>query len=222
MNEEPWPEADRWLATTLIPYDECMEQCLAANAEGGLPPIDVSPMLGRLLYLIAQTRGARRILEIGTLGGYSSIWLARALPADGRLVTLELNPAHAEVARSNIARAGLAGKVELIVGPASESLARLREEGREPFDLIFIDADKPGYPDYLARSLELARPGTVILGDNVVRTGQVANPASNDENVRAVRAFIEAVAADPKLEATVIQTVGAKGYDGFLMARVKS
>ncbi|MGA3171718.1 MAG: O-methyltransferase [Chthoniobacteraceae bacterium] len=223
MNDEIWSKADRWLAATLIPKDDALDQCVAANAGGGLPAIDVSPLQGKLLNLLARMRGARSVLEIGTLGGYSTIWLARALPADGRLVTLELSPAHARVARANISRAGLADKVELIEGPATESLARLHAEGRGPFDLIFIDADKPGYPAYLEWSLKLSAPGTIIIGDNVVRHGQVADePGSGDENVRAVRAFIEAIAANPRLDATVIQTVGAKGYDGFLIARVVS
>jgi len=225
MNEETWSSVDRYLGASLDSPDASLQACLDANAEAGLPSIDVSPMQGKLLFLIAQIHGARRILEIGTLGGYSTIWLARALPAkpaDGRLVTLELNPRHAEVARSNIARAGLADRVELILGPALESLGRLHDESRGPFDLIFIDADKPGYPDYLAWSLKLARPGTVIIGDNVVRRGQVADANSADANVRGARAFIEIIAAEPRLSATVIQTVGKKGYDGFLLARVIS
>jgi predicted O-methyltransferase YrrM len=220
MNEETWSAADRYLGAALLAPDACLEGCLEANAEAGLPSIDVSPLQGKFLFLIAQMRGARRILEIGSLGGYSTIWLARALPADGRLVTLELNPRHAEVARSNIARAGLAEKVELIEGPASETLAGLRAAGRGPFDFIFIDADKPGYPAYLEWSLELSCPGAVIIGDNVVRNGRVADAGSTDANVRGVRAFIEMAAAHPRLDATVIQTVGRKGYDGLLISRV--
>jgi predicted O-methyltransferase YrrM len=219
MSDEPWALADKWLVP-LLTRDDCLGECLEANARAGLPSIDVSPLQGKLLHLLARIQGARRILEIGTLGGYSTIWLARALPAEGRLTTLELNPKHAEVARSNLARAGVAEKVDLIVGPALESLDRLRRENREPFDLIFIDADKTGYPEYLKRSIDLAHPGTVIIGDNVVRRGQIANPDSPDENVRAVRAFIEMAAAEPRLEAVVMQTVGAKGHDGFLLARV--
>ncbi len=222
MDQDTWASVDRYLAGELIPDDAALSACLAANAEAGLPGIDVSPLQGKLLHLIAQIQGARRILEIGTLGGYSTICLARALPADGRLITLELNPRHAEVARSNVSRAGLAEKVEVIVGPAGESLARLHDEGRGPFDLIFIDADKTAYPDYLARSLKLSGPGTVIIGDNVVRRGAVADANSEDANVRGVRTFIELVAAEPRLSATVIQTVGAKGYDGFLIGRVVS
>jgi predicted O-methyltransferase YrrM len=220
MNEDTWSSVDGWLGAALDSPDAALEACLQANAGAGLPPIDVSPLQGKFLSLVAQIHGARRILEIGTLGGYSTIWLARALPADGRLITLELNPRHAEVARSNIARAGQAEKVDLIQGPAAESLASLHRESRGPFDLIFIDADKPGYPAYLAGSLKLSRPGTVIIADNVVRHGQIADSENPDPNVRAARAFIELVAAEPTLTATVIQTVGKKGYDGFLIARV--
>jgi len=222
MNQDTWSDADRYLATALMPADACLDACLEANARAGLPAIDVSALQGKLLLLIAQIQGARRILEIGTLGGYSTIWLARALPADGRLISLELNPKHAEVARSNIARAGIAGEVEVIEGPAAESLARLHAEGRGPFDLIFIDADKQGYPEYLAWSLKLSRPGTVIIADNVVRNGMVADAESAEPRVLGARAFIEALAAEPRLSATVIQTVGKKGYDGFSLARVLS
>jgi len=222
MNQDTWSDADRYLATALMPADACLDACLEANARAGLPAIDVSALQGKLLLLIAQIQGARRILEIGTLGGYSTIWLARALPADGRLISLELNPKHAEVARSNIARSGIAGEVEVIEGPAAESLARLHAEGRGPFDLIFIDADKQGYPEYLAWSLKLSRPGTVIIADNVVRNGMVADAESAEPRVLGARAFIEALAAEPRLSATVIQTVGKKGYDGFSLARVLS
>ena len=221
MNEETWSAVDACLADALGLRDPILEACLAANEEAGLPSIDVSPVQGRLLFLLARIQGARRILEVGTLGGYSGICLARALPADGRLVTLELSPDHAEVARANFSRAGVAGKVELIVGPASGSLTRLHEEGVEAFDLIFIDADKTGYPDYLGWALKLSRPGTMILGDNVVRKGAVADPNSDDPNVQGVRRFIELAAAEPGLETTVIQTVGTKGYDGMLIARVR-
>jgi predicted O-methyltransferase YrrM len=220
MTQETWSLADDYLGSALIAPDPILDACLRANAEGGLPSIDISPLQGKFLSLLAQIHGARRILEIGTLGGYSTIWLARALPADGKLITLELNPKHAEVARSNIARADLANKVEVRQGPATESLARLCDEGAGPFDLIFIDADKPGYPDYLAWSLKLSRPGSLIIGDNVVRQGMVADAASPDVNVRGVRAFIEMVAAEPGLSATVVQTVGKKGHDGLLLARV--
>ncbi len=222
MDQNTWSAVDSYLSGAFIPEDFALSACLKANTAAGLPSIDVSPLQGKLLSLIAQIQGARRILEIGTLGGYSTIWLGRALPADGRLVTLELNPKHAEVARSNVSRAGLAGKVEVIEGPATQSLARLHEEGRGPFDLIFIDADKTGYPGYLGWALKLSRPGTVIIGDNVVRRGAVADASSGDANVRGVRAFMDLVAAEPRLSATVIQTVGTKGYDGFLICRVVS
>ncbi len=222
MNEETWAAVDRYLAESLIPQEAVLAACLEAKAAAGLPAIDVSPLQGKLLFLIAQIQGARRILEIGTLGGYSTIWLGRALAEDGRLVTLELNPKHAAVARANISRAGLAEKAEVIVGPASESLGRLHEVGGGPFDLIFIDADKSGYPGYLGWALKLCRPGTVIIGDNVVRRGEVANAGSTDEAVRGVQAFIDLVAREPRLTGTVIQTVGAKGYDGFLISRVIS
>jgi len=221
-NEETWGEVDFYLGGQLNADDPVLDACLDANAAAGLPGIDVSPLQGKFLSLLAQIQGARRILEIGTLGGYSTIWLARALPADGQLISLELNPTHAAVARSNISRAGLAARVEVIEGPALESLIRLHEENRCPFDFIFIDADKSGYPAYLAASLRLARPGTVIVGDNVVRQGQVADPASTDANVRGAQAFIESAGANARLRATVLQTVGKKGYDGLLIARVES
>jgi predicted O-methyltransferase YrrM len=220
MNEETWASVDDYLAGALHPRDTALDACLLANSQAGLPAIDVSLLQGKFLFLLAQIQGARRILEIGTLGGYSTIWLARALPADGLLLTLELNPAHAKVARLNIARAKLADRVELIQGPAIESLARLHTGRRGPFDLIFIDADKIGYPDYLAWALKLARPGTIIVGDNVVRRGAVADPTSSDDSVRGVQKFIELIGAEPRLTATVIQTVGKKGYDGLLVARV--
>jgi predicted O-methyltransferase YrrM len=220
MNPETWSAADEFLAATLLGRDAPLAECLAANQREGLPSIDVSPLQGKFLTLLAQIQGARRILEIGTLGGFSTICLARALPPDGALVTLELNPHHAKVARSNIDRAGLGPKVELIEGPAIDSLARLFAENRPPFDFIFIDADKPGYPAYLEASLKLARPGAVIIGDNVVRQGQIADPSNADPNVQAARTFIQQVAADPRLSATVIQTVGKKGHDGLLISRV--
>jgi predicted O-methyltransferase YrrM len=222
MSKEIWATADNYFADALIGQDVELAACLQANADAKLPPIDVSPLQGKLLFLLAQIQGARLILEIGTLGGYSTIWLARSLPPEGRLVTLELNSTHAKVARSNIARAGLADKVEVIEGPALDSLALLNAQRRGPFDFIFIDADKPGYPGYLAAAMKLSRPGTVIIGDNVVRRGDVADSAAADESVRGARAFIEMAAAEPRLAATVIQTVGRKGYDGFLLARVLS
>jgi predicted O-methyltransferase YrrM len=202
--------------------DEALEAALEGSEAAGLPAIQVAANQGKLLHLLARLQGARSILEVGTLGGYSTIWLARALPPGGRLITLELEPRHAEVARANIARAGLAERVEVRVGPASESLPRLTQEGVEPFDLVFIDADKEGYPDYLGWALRLTRPGSLIVADNVVRGGALIDPDSSDPRVQAVRRFIELVAAEPRLDATVIQTVGSKGYDGLAFALVTS
>lgn len=211
---------DEYLGAHLGSQDEVLERCLEENREGELPGIDVSPMQGKFLHLLARIQGARRILEIGTLGGYSAIWLGRALPEDGRMLTLELNPKHAAVARRNLDRAGLAGKVEILVGPATESLEKLVARMEPAFDLIFIDADKTGYPEYLRWALKLARKGTVILADNVVRKGQIADAQAEDANVQGARKFIEAVGREEGLSAAVVQTVGKKGYDGFLLARV--
>lgn len=217
---ETWTAVDHYFTELFGNSDDALEAALAANAARGLPAIDVAPNQGKLLELLARMCGARRVLEIGTLGGYSTIRLARALSADGRVVSLELDPKHAEVARANLERAGLADRVEIRVGPAIESLEALAREGAEPFDFVFIDADKNGYPGYLKLSLALARAGTVIVGDNVVREGEVVNPASDDPNVSGVRAFSEMIAREPRLSATVIQTVGVKGYDGLAIAIV--
>jgi predicted O-methyltransferase YrrM len=224
MAEEPtgpalWEAVDRYFDDHLSPPDAMLEAALDASAAAGLPPIGVAPNQGKLLKLMAEMIGARRILEIGTLGGYSTIWLARALPPDGLLVTLEAEPHHAEVARTNLARAGLAGLVEIRVGRAADSLAALAREGAAPFDLVFIDADKPSNPDYLAHALGLTRAGSLIVADNVVRAGAVLDPRG-DASVQGIRRFTERVAAEPRLEATALQTVGAKGYDGLLVARV--
>ncbi len=219
-NQDLWTTVDRYLTETLIAPDSALAAVRAANAAANLPAIDVAPNQGKFLHLLAKMMGARRILEIGTLGGYSTIWLARALPPGGRLITLEFDPHHAEVARSNIARAGLSDVVELRLGPAVETLAQLVAERTERFDLIFIDADKPSYPHYLDFALQLSRPGTVILGDNVIRDGEVANSNSTDPRVQGVRQFLEKMAANPRLSATALQTVGSKGYDGFSMALV--
>jgi predicted O-methyltransferase YrrM len=197
-----------------------LDAVLAASSAAGLPEINVAPNQGKLLQLLAQSHGARSILEIGTLGGYSTIWLARALPADGKLVTLEFEPKHAEVARANFARAGLGGKIELRLGKASDHLAQLVAEGRGPFDFIFIDADKESYPDYLAWALKLSRRGTLIIADNVVRKGEVADASSEDPRVQGARRFNELLAAEPRVSATILQTVGSKGYDGFALALV--
>ena len=220
MSQEQWTAVDRYLTDLLVPPDPALEAALQASAAAGLPPINVSPNQGKLLHLLARLQGARSVLEIGTLGGYSTIWLARALPAGGRLVTLESDARHAEVARANIARAGLSDVVELRLGPALETLPRLTAEGRGPFDLIFIDADKPSYPDYLAWALRLSRRGSLIVADNVVRNGAVLDPASDDPRVQGARRFNEALAAEPRVSATAIQTVGSKGYDGFAIALV--
>lgn len=218
--KEQWTAVGQYLADLLVPPDAALDAALAASEAAGLPAIAVAPNEGKLLHLLALMCGARTILEIGTLGGYSTIWLARALPPGGRLVTLELDPAHAEVARANVGRAGLAEVVEVRVGPALETLPRLAAEGRGPFDLVFVDADKGGYPDYLAWALRLTRRGSVIVADNVVREGVVADPASDDPNVRGVRRFLELLAAEPRVSATAVQTVGSKGYDGFAIAVV--
>ena len=220
MSQKQWTAVDRYFAETLVPSDPVLDAALQANTKAGLPAIDVAPNQGKFLQLLVQLRGARRILEIGTLGGYSSIWMARALPADGRLTTLEFSPKHAEVARANIAHAGLGKIVEIRVGPALETLAKMEKEGTEPFDLIFIDADKPNNPNYLSWALKFSRPGTLLIGDNIVREGEVADPTSSDPNVQGQRRFLELMAAEPRLSATALQTVGSKGYDGFAMALV--
>jgi predicted O-methyltransferase YrrM len=220
MTRDQWAEVDGYISDVLIPPNEVLTAALAANAAGGLPAIDVAPNQGKLLELLARMHGSRNILELGTLGGYSTIWLAGALPPGGRLVTLEFDPHHAEVARSNIARAGFSDVVEQRVGPALETLPQLAAEGYGPFDFIFIDADKQNYPNYLPWAVALSQPGTVIVADNVVRAGGLADASSTDELVQAVRRFHELVAAEPRLTATTIQTVGSKGYDGFLFALV--
>ncbi len=220
MNQETWTAVDRYLAELFVPSDPALDAALEASVAAGLPPINVSPNQGKLLQLLARMQGARNILEIGTLGGYSTIWLARALPAGGRLITLEFEPKHAEVARANLVRAGLAGVVELRVGRALDTLPQLAAEGRGPFDLIFIDADKESYPDYFAWALKFARRGTVIIADNVVRKGAVSDAGSSDPLVQSVRRFNELLAAEKRVSATVIQTVGSKGYDGFAIALV--
>ena len=218
--QDQWTAVDSYIADLFLAPDPALEATLASSAAAGLPAISVSPTQGKLLHLLARVQRARRILEIGTLGGYSTIWLARALPADGRLISLEIDPKHAEVARANLARAGLTSVVEIRLGRALDTLGQLVSEGRETFDLIFIDADKPGYADYLKWSLKLARPGTLIIADNVVRKGAVADPESKDENVQGIRKFNEALAAEKRVTTTVIQTVGSKGYDGLALILV--
>jgi len=222
MPEDQWTAVDKYITDSLALSDPALDAALAANAAAALPSIDVSPSQGKLLQLLAQLQGARRILEIGTLGGYSTICMARALPVGGRLVTLEVDAKHAEVARSNIARAGFAKVVEIRVGPALDTLARMQEEGIEPFDMIFIDADKPNMPAYLGWALKLSRRGSLILCDNVVREGAVADADSPDPRVQGARRLFEMLGAEPRLSATALQTVGSKGYDGFAMALVIS
>jgi predicted O-methyltransferase YrrM len=222
MPQERWSAVDEYIGENLVPADPVLEAALRASAEAGLPQISVSPSQGKLLHVLARALGARAILEIGTLGGYSTIWLARALPSGGRLITLEAEPRHAEVARANLARAGLGERAEVRVGRAQDTLPQLHAAGEGPFDLIFIDADKPGYPDYFRWSMRLSRPGSMIIADNVVRGGAVADPASADVNVQGVRRYIGMMAAEPRASATVIQTVGSKGYDGFAVAVVRA
>ena len=220
--QERWKQVDEYICNTLLPVDLVLDQVLKESANAGLPPHNVAPNQGKLLQVIAQIQGAKRILEVGTLGGYSTIWLARAIQdiPNGRVVTLEVNANHAAVAKKNISLAGLEDKVDIVVGAAVESLARL--EGSEPFDLIFIDADKPSNPVYLQWSLKLSRKGTVIIADNVVRDGKVADAQSQDPNVLGIRTFNEMAALEPRLSATEVQTVGSKGWDGFGIAVVRS
>jgi predicted O-methyltransferase YrrM len=221
MAQEQWTAVDSYIADLFIGSDFALEAALDASKAAGLPAISVSPAQGKLLHLLARVQGARSILELGTLGGYSTIWLARALPPDGHLLSLEIDPLRAELARANVARAGLAsGAVEIRLGRAEDSLQQLITKGHAPFDLIFIDADKPGYAEYLKWSLKLSRAGTLIIADNVVRKGAVADPASKDENVQGIRKFNELLAAEKRVTTTVIQTVGSKGYDGFALILV--
>jgi predicted O-methyltransferase YrrM len=221
MSQELWTEVDQYINGLLVPVDPVLDAAMAASDAAGLPAIAVTPNLGKLLHLLARLQGARSILEIGTLAGYSTIWLARALPPGGRLVTLEAEPTHAEIARANIERAGLSAVVELRVGRALDTLPQLAAEGRGTFDLIFIDADKPNIPDYFTWALELSRPGSLIIVDNVVRKGAIVDTNSPDATIQGVRRFMEMLAAEPRVTATALQTVGSKGYDGFAIALVK-
>jgi predicted O-methyltransferase YrrM len=220
MTNDRWTAVDDYFARLFAPSDPSLDAALQATADAGMPQINVAPNQGKLLYLLARAHGARAILEIGTLGGYSTIWLARALPPDGHLITLELNPTHAAVARANIERAGLAESVEVRLGPALTSLSQLADEGVGPFDLVFIDADKPSTPEYLAWTLRLTRPGSLIIIDNVVRNGAVSDPESEDASVQGVRRALAALADDQRIVATALQTVGSKGYDGLALALV--
>ena len=221
MQQEQWSAVDEYVAELLVPHDAALEAALSASEAAGLPAIQVSPPQGKLLNLLARSLGAKSILEFGTLGGYSTIWLARALAEGGRLVTLEADPGYAEVARENLARAGLADAVDLRVGPALDVLPVLHAEGAGPFDFTFIDADKENSPAYFAWALEHSRPGSLIVADNVVRGGTLADSGSDDPKVQAQRRLHEMIAAEASVSATTIQTVGSKGYDGFTIALVK-
>ena len=220
MSQEQWTAVDRYFSDQLVPHDPTLEAALKASADAGLPPINVSPTQGRLLHLLARLQGARKILEIGTLGGYSTIWLARALPEDGHLVTLEALAKHARIAEANIANAGLADIVEIRVGAALDTLPKLADEGKGPFDLTFIDADKERIPEYFRWALEMSRPGSVVIVDNVVRGGAVTDAATSDPDVKGVRRFLELLASEPRVTGTAIQTVGSKGWDGLALAVV--
>ena len=220
MSQERWAEVERYITGTLIRPDSVLDAALRSSGAAGLPKISVSPPEGMFLGLVARAMGASKILEIGTLGGYSTIWLARALPPHGTLTTLEVDAKHAKVAAANIRRAGLSRVVEIRQGPALETLPKLAAEGKGPYDLFFIDADKPSNPEYFAWALRLSRPGSVIIVDNVVRDGAVVDSGSRDPNVRGVRRLNEMIAAEPRVMATEIQTVGSKGYDGFAVALV--
>jgi predicted O-methyltransferase YrrM len=221
MSETTWSAVDAYFVGELNAPDSALEATVQASVAAGLPSIQVSAAQGKLLQLLALAQGAKRILEVGTLGGYSALWLARALPADGRLVTLELDPHHAEVALRNFVNAGVAERIELQVGPALDALARLRAQHVAPFDLVFIDADKPNNLNYVQAALELSRIGTLIMVDNVVREGRVI-AGERDAAAEGVRRMVEWMKGEPRLAATVIQTVGEKGYDGFLLARVQA
>jgi predicted O-methyltransferase YrrM len=212
--QELWADVDRYFGELLAPEDQALSASMDANREAGLPSIDVPALLGKFLELMVRISGARRVLEIGTLGAYSTIWMARALPAGGQVVTLEIDPRHADIARANLKAAGVLERVEVRVGPASESLRAMHERGDKPFDVVFIDADKKSLPEYLEWSLRLSRPGSVIVADNVVRDGKVLDASSPDPDIQGVRRMTEMIASNPRL------TVGARGYDGFAVALV--
>jgi predicted O-methyltransferase YrrM len=220
MSQETWIDVDAYVATRLAKHDEALSGALAASSAAGLPEIAVSALQGQMLHVLAKSVGALEVLEIGTLGGYSTIWLARALPDGGRVVTLELEPHHAEVARANLQKAGVAEVVDIRVGMAIETLPLLEQEGAGPFDFVFIDADKPSGSDYFQWALRLTRPGSLIVVDNVVRNGELANATSEDEKVLGCRRLVEMLEHEPRVTSTVVQTVGTKGYDGFALAVV--
>lgn len=216
-----WEQVDEYIVDRLCPNDRVLEEVIVTNRKADLPEIDVTANQGKFLQLLVQIKGAKRILEIGTLGAYSTIWMARGLTEGGRIITLELSPHHAEVAKKNIARAGLEQTIEVRTGDALEQLVQMEKEGVEPFDLIFIDADKPNNPNYLRWALHFSRPGTVIVGDNVIRNGEIADRHSTDPRVQGVRTFFDMLSGDPNISATALQTVGSKGYDGFMIGIVK-
>lgn len=220
MNPEQWSAVDSYIENLLLPRDPILEAALQASATAGLPSIQVSPAQGKLLQILARLARARSILEIGTLGGYSTIWLARALPDGGRLISLEVEPTHAEVARSNIDRAGLGDRVEVRLGRASDTLQALTNESPGMFDFIFIDADKAGTPGYFSLALKLSHPGSLIVVDNVVRRGGIIDASSSDPSIQGMRQFCDLLATEPRVSATIVQTVGTKGYDGFAAAWV--
>jgi len=222
MTQDVWTAVDKYVTDLLVPSDPALEAALQASDAAGLPSIQVSPVQGKLLHLLARACGARQVLEIGTLGGYSTIWLARALPAGGRVITLEADPKHAEVARANFARTGVASMIDLRLGPALETLPKLDAEGRGPFDLIFIDANKSDMPEYFDWALKLSHAGSIIIADNVIRQGGVLDASSSDVDIQGVRRFNERLAAEHRVSATEIQTVGSKGYDGFAFVLVNS
>lgn len=218
MTEKNWQEVDHYFTAKLHKQDEVMDAAIKANEEAELPSIDVAPNQGKMLHLLAKIKGAQHILEIGTLGGYSSIWMAKALPENGTLITLEYSEKHAEVARKNIKLAGLDNKIKVLVGAALDTLPSLKDQ---KFDFIFIDADKKNNPHYIKWAIELSNPGTVIITDNVVRGGKVTDAASEDENIKGIREFVDLLSENERIDSTAIQTVGTKGYDGFVISIVK-
>ncbi len=220
MSDDTWTRVDQYLGGQLLPDDPILSAAVQASEAAGLPAISVSPTQGKLLQMLARLCGARNILEIGTLGGYSTIWLARALPAGGRLVTLEADEKHAAVARANITHARLDDRIEIRLGPALDTLPSLAAESRPPFDLTFIDADKVNTTEYFRWALQMSRPGSLIIVDNVVRDGAVADAASSDPSVQGMRRFFDLLKREPRVSATAVQTVGAKGYDGFAVVMV--
>lgn len=218
--EQHWNEVESWFDGLFGADDPDVSAAVEASREAGLPAIQVSPDLGRLLHLLVRIQGAERILEVGTLGGVSALWMAHAQASTGTIVTLELDAHHAEVARANLGAAGYGDRVEVRVGDAGDSLAAMARESKDPFDLVFLDADKQGYPRYLEGALALSRPGTLIVADNVVRGGRILDPSGDDPSVQGVREFLQQASADPRLEGMALQTVGSKGYDGVAILRV--